>query len=71
MKRYRVTLAPATRDRLGLRQASLVLVDCDIHSALCEALALVAPGRARAGATGRVAHESEGGRGARAPSAHP
>lgn len=40
---FRDTLTPATRDRLGLRQASLVLVDCDIHSASCEALAFVAP----------------------------
>jgi O-methyltransferase len=40
---FRDTLTPATRERLGLRLASVVLVDCDIHSASREALAFAAP----------------------------
>jgi len=40
---FRDTLTEATRRRLGLRQASVVMVDCDIHSASREALAFAAP----------------------------
>ena len=40
---FRDTLTEATRGRLGLRQVSVAMVDCDIHSASCEALDFVAP----------------------------
>jgi hypothetical protein len=40
---FKDTCTPATAQRLAIRKASLIMVDCDIYTASCEALTFCAP----------------------------
>jgi hypothetical protein len=40
---FKDTCTPATAERLAIRRASVIMIDCDIYTASCEALAFCAP----------------------------
>jgi hypothetical protein len=40
---FKDTCTPASAQQLAIRKASLIMVDCDIYTASCEALAFCAP----------------------------